>query len=98
MPTDILECIWSPESIGISQNPDDNDKSDYFREYQQPSIEFKNGNYTANFPWTLEHPPLPSNYDISKKRKDSMIKRLQRDPHLLKNEMKLLPNRNAEDS
>ena len=53
MPTDILERFLSLESMSISQNPDDNDKSDYFREYEQSSIEFKNGNYTAKLPWKL---------------------------------------------
>ena len=61
--------------MGISQNPDDNDKSDYFREYQQSSIEFKNGNYTAKVPWKLEYPPLSSNYDISQEMTDSMTRK-----------------------
>jgi hypothetical protein len=80
-PTDILERFWSLESMGISPNCDDTDKTDNFREYQQSSIEFKNGSYTAKLPWKPEHPPLPSNYDVSKKRTENMIKRLQKEPH-----------------
>lgn len=40
-PADILERFWSLESMGISPNCDDTDKTDYFRDYQQSSVEFK---------------------------------------------------------
>ena len=55
--------------MGISQVSDYTEKTDYFKEYQQSSIEYKNGSYTANLPWKRDHAALPSNYDVSKKRK-----------------------------
>ena len=30
---------------------------------------YKNGSYTAKLPWKRDHAALPSNYDVSKKRK-----------------------------
>ena len=67
-----------------SQNSDDTDNTEYFRQYQQSSIKFMNENYTAKLPWKLEHPPLPSNQHVSKKGTENMIRRLHRQSHLLK--------------
>lgn len=46
-PTDVLERFWTLESMGISQTSDDTDKTDYFNEYQQSSIVYQDGSYTA---------------------------------------------------
>ncbi|XP_053391450.1 uncharacterized protein LOC128554226 [Mercenaria mercenaria] len=80
---DMLERFWSLESMGITQTTEDNDKSDYFKNYQQSCIEFKDSRYSAKLPWKLEHPPLPTNYEVTKKRTENTIRRLQRDPYLL---------------
>ena len=65
-PTVILERFLSLESMGISKTSDDMDKTDYFKNYQKSSIEYKNGSYLAKLPWKRDHPALPSNYDVSK--------------------------------
>ena len=49
-PTDVLERFWTLESMGNSQTSDDTDKTDYFNEYQQSSIVYQDGSYTAKLP------------------------------------------------
>ena len=69
--------------MGISQTCDDTDKTDYFNEYQQSSIVYQDGSYTAKLPWKRDHAELPSNYDVATKRTRSLIRRLQGEPPLL---------------
>ena len=59
MPTDVLECFWSLESMGISQNPDNNDKSDYFREYQQSSIRVQERKLHSQVTLEIRTPTTP---------------------------------------
>ncbi|XP_053406534.1 uncharacterized protein LOC123530253 [Mercenaria mercenaria] len=80
---DMLERFWSLESMGITQTTEDNDISDYFKNYQQSCIEFKDSRYSTKLPWKLEHPPLPTNYEVTKKRTENTIRRLQKNPYLL---------------
>ena len=69
--------------MGISQTSDDTDKTDYFNEYQQSSIVYQDGSYTAKLPWKRDHAELPSNYDVATKRTRNLIRRLQGEPPLL---------------
>ena len=82
-PTDVLERIWTLESMGISPTSDDTDKTDYFNEYQQSSIVYQDGSYTAKLPWKRDHAELPSNYDVATKRTRNLIRRLQGESPLL---------------
>ena len=41
-------------------------------------------NYVANFPWKEDHAPLPSNYQVTKRRTRSLVKRLSDTPDLMK--------------
>ncbi|XP_053380934.1 uncharacterized protein LOC123562061 [Mercenaria mercenaria] len=79
-----IERFWSLESIGITPCKDEHEKTDYLAQYQQTSIEFTDDKYTAALPWKLDHDPLPTNYNITKKRTESTIRRLSQEPDMLK--------------
>ena len=80
-----LTRFWDIESMGISKDDnEDTDTSSYLHHYQEACITFSDGKYTAMLPWKQIHQPLPTNYDITKKRTQSTIKRLAQKPSLLK--------------
>ncbi|XP_053402668.1 uncharacterized protein LOC128557990 [Mercenaria mercenaria] len=79
-----LERFWSLESKGITTDPVDQKLTAYLEQYQQTSIEFTDGRYSAKLPWKEDHPPLPTNYEIARKRTENTIRRLSSQPHILK--------------
>lgn len=79
-----LERFWTLESMGVNPATVTETKLDELRHYQQTSIEYTDGKYTAKLPWKYDHPPLPDNYDVTKRRTESTIRRLRKDPTLLK--------------
>jgi len=79
-----LTRFTSIESMGISSDEvEDRDDAMNLRHYQEHSISFTDGKYKAKLPWKQNHPPLPTNYDITKRRTESTIRRLSKEPHLL---------------
>lgn len=76
-----LERFWKLESLGISEKEKDVD--DTLDRYKQDSITFENNRYIAKLPWKPDHRPLPTNYNITKRRTESTIRRLQSEPALL---------------
>ena len=79
-----LQHMWSVESIGISQStPLDPDKQ-FFQNYSSTAISrCADGSYMARLPWKEQHPPLPTNFNISQKRTTSLVRRLAQTPHML---------------
>ena len=73
----VLHSFWNLESLGIS-TPD----SSVLEEFTK-TIQFKAGRYEVALPWKEGHPPLPSNFDLSKKRLNSLICRLRQDKEVL---------------
>ncbi len=51
--------------------------------YKEKSIKYKDGRYVANLPWKEDHPVLPTNYAVCKKRTENTIRRLSTAPELL---------------
>ena len=78
-----LEKFWSLESIGITDEPETKD-TDYLEEYQRDSITYDGKKYVAKLPWKEEHPTLPTNYSIAKRRTESTIRRLREKPYIFK--------------
>ena len=70
--------------MGIVAETSDEKNTDSLKEYQDQSIELKDGRYYAKLPWKQEHAALSSNYDITVKRTESSISRLRREPEVLK--------------
>ncbi|XP_063436158.1 uncharacterized protein LOC134717595 [Mytilus trossulus] len=78
-----IEKFWNLESLGI-RLPQQDDEESFVKTYQQDCIKFENERYSAKLPWKLDHPDLPSNIMIAKARTESTIRRLSREPHLLR--------------
>ena len=81
---DALQRFWSLESMGIAPETSDEKNTDSLKEYQDQSIELKDGRYYAKLPWKQEQAALPSNYDITLKSTESTISRLRQEPEILK--------------
>ena len=79
-----LQNLWSVESIGISPaTPLDPDEQ-FVQNYSSSSIcQCTDGSYMARFPWKEQHPPLPTNFNICKRRTHSLVRRLSQTPQLL---------------
>ena len=77
-----LERFWRIESVGVQPNSEET--PDFLKYYQDSSIMLEDGRYSARLPWRLEHPPLPSNSEITKQRTRSMIRKLTADPEKLR--------------
>ena len=77
-----LERFWRIESVGVQPNSSE-ETPDFLKYYQDSSIMLEDGRYSAKLPWRPEHPPLPSNAEITKQRTRSMIRRLAADPEKL---------------
>jgi hypothetical protein len=78
-----LEKFWKLESIGIVSE-ENSSHSNYLRDYQEKCITFKEGRYSAMLPWKPDHPTLPTNYNIAKRRTQNTIYRLKQQPEMLK--------------
>ena len=79
-----LSQFWEIESMGISSKESDSNANEYLEHYQDNCVNFANGQYVARLPWKLEHPPLPPNFNIARKRTESTIRRLTKEPHVMR--------------
>lgn len=79
-----LQNLWSIESIGISPATSFNPDEQFVQNYSSSSISrCSDGSYMARFPWKEQHPPLPTNFNICKRRTHSLVRRLSQTPQLL---------------
>ena len=79
-----LARFWSLESIGIARN----ELSLY--ETFQDEIEFVNGRYQVRLPWKQEHPMLPDNYTLCKRRLQTTLAKLKANPPLMEEYKKIM--------
>ncbi|KAL5009405.1 hypothetical protein ScPMuIL_014986 [Solemya velum] len=86
----VFERFWNIESLGIENQNRSENYTDIAKEYADTSIEFLHGKYTAKLPWKAEMPELQSNFGIVKRRTENVIRRLGRDPDLLRMYSKVL--------
>jgi hypothetical protein len=75
-----LERLWSLEAFGIFGEGKFGQEA---RDYVQQSIEYRNDKYVAKFPWKVDHPSLPSNYNIVRNMTRATIRKLAKKPELL---------------
>ena len=73
---DTLKRFWDLESLGIMK-----DESSVYAKFTQ-KITFIGDRYQVCLPWRNDHPPLPTNYEISLRRLHSLIRRLKQDKAL----------------
>ena len=79
-----LEGLWNLESIGIKPPETTDETAAFLRHYQDASITLQEKGYNAQLPWKEDHPPLPTNFDITQRRTRSMVHNLAKDPQKLK--------------
>ena len=79
-----LEQFWKLESLGILHDEKDSTNAEELATHQKNSITRSEGKYSVQLPWELDHPYLPTNFDITLRRTQSTIRRLSREPELLK--------------
>ncbi|VDI40706.1 Hypothetical predicted protein [Mytilus galloprovincialis] len=51
---------------------------------QKSAIEFRENKYIAKLPWKLDHEPLPTNFFVTKRRTENVIRKLSQDPEMVK--------------
>ena len=69
-----LERFRKLESVGITPEKDDTSGSSNLKTYMDTCISDNEGRDSAKLPWKDDHPPLPTNYDVSLKRTESRIR------------------------
>ncbi|XP_063447979.1 uncharacterized protein LOC134727528 [Mytilus trossulus] len=90
IPHRLEECeihkFWEIESIGTEIDSEVKAKTDLqeMTTYQENNIHLKDNRYIAKFPWKPEHPELPCNEMIARKRAYNVINRLAKEPEMLK--------------
>jgi transposase InsO family protein len=78
-----LERFWKLESMGICEDESEKSTSGILETYKENSITYKDGRYTAKLPWKEDHPVLPTNYEVCRRRTENTIRRLSSEPDLL---------------
>ncbi|XP_071127724.1 uncharacterized protein [Mytilus edulis] len=79
-----LERFWELESLGVDSNTTDVETVDYMETNQKSAIEFRENKYIAKLPWKPNHEPLPTNFFVTKRRTENVIRKLSQDPEMLK--------------
>lgn len=92
-----LERFWKLESLGINANEKESSSKKFLEVYQKKSIEYKDGRYSAKLPWKQDHPPLPSNYDVTKRRTERTIKRLRQEPEIIQQYNEIIADQQRRD-
>ncbi|MCP3662679.1 MAG: hypothetical protein GY696_09320, partial [Gammaproteobacteria bacterium] len=77
-----MEDWWSLESIGVKDNPEEND-DDVALEQFNSKIRISDGRFEVRFPWKTQNPKLPDNYGLALGRFHSQAKKYQEDTELL---------------
>ena len=77
-----LERFWDLETIGIMDSPHISDDETAQALFSK-AVTFENGRYNVSWPWKPDR-ELPDNYMLAKGRLTSLIRRLRRDPDMLK--------------
>ena len=68
-----ISRFWAAETAGMLP---EEEAASWVEVYQEAAISFKDGRYTAKFPWKNDHPELLSNYGVARRRTLAMIRRL----------------------
>lgn len=72
-----LQRLWDLDSVGIRDG-------DTVHEAFEKNLSFEDGKYSVHLPWKEHHKLLPDNFENSVARLSSQLKRLRREPEILK--------------
>ena len=81
---DSIDKLWRLDNIGIVDEPHKTTDEEILKSFHD-SIYFRDGHYTVRFPWKEFPPKLPNNFAMAKGRFTSLMRKLDKDPKLLKN-------------
>ena len=73
-----IKTFWDLESLGIKSN-----EPAVYDQFLN-DITFDGDRYQVKLPFKENHPPLPDNYQLSKTRLESFVRRLKSNPELLR--------------
>ena len=73
---DTLRAFWELESLGISGS------SQSVHQEFEDNIKFKDGRYEVCLPWKKPRRLIPDNYELSRKRLQSLLRRLRQTPSI----------------
>ena len=76
-----LEKFWAIESSGTLPAVKGSDP--FMDTYLKTISRDEDGSYVVKFPWKEDHAPLPSNYEVCKRRTRSLVRRLVSTPELM---------------
>uniref|UniRef100_A0A914H4X4 CCHC-type domain-containing protein n=1 Tax=Globodera rostochiensis TaxID=31243 RepID=A0A914H4X4_GLORO len=78
MPTsNAIEAFWNLESIGICDDPAQDDDATALTLLEQSITQAKDGRYSVQWPWKERNPPLESNFRLAYSRLSSILNKLQ---------------------
>ena len=72
-----LEKFWKAESLAFERIESDRNSDIYLADYQSSSITYQDGKYYEKLPCKDNHPVLPTNEEITKRRTQQVIFRLK---------------------
>ena len=78
-----LEKFWNLESIGINSKEVEDVGDEFLKTYQDESIKVSGDKYIVGLPWKQDHDEFPTNFVVAKRRTESVIKRLSKNPEML---------------
>ena len=80
IPEPPIENYWKLETIGIKDDASLTEtaikKERAYETYRDTCLRRENGHFVAKLPWKSNHSPLPTNYEVTRNRTQSMIRRL----------------------
>lgn len=80
-----LEKFWKLESLGIDTKEQNDPKlNDIIEDYMDNSVIKQDEKYVAKLPWKEDSPELPTNKETAKRRTESVIRRLEKDPEIFR--------------
>ena len=78
-----MKKIWEIEDVSSKPCLNHLDQGVIIHELLKSSIEFRNGHYTVGLPWKTDTLMLPDSLAPSKRRLESLLKRLKGQPALI---------------
>ena len=74
-----LKKFWELESLGITSEETEHPVMDQFTN----AVKMRDNRYEVSLPWREFHDPLPTNYELSRRRLTGLLRRLKQTPEIL---------------
>ena len=74
-----LKSFWDLESMEIGPEATEDKVADHFAS----SVRLRDNRYEVSLPWKEHHHPLPTNYNLSRRRLTGLLYRLRQSPEIL---------------